>query len=91
MTTPSMRVRHGGWLAVLLLALMLWATALPLHAAEPPPGSSAADQAQRQVERPLNNAPVWRAVRSGEEHFTTVRVRSRISVRCGLACRPLLP
>lgn len=23
MTTPSMRVRHGGWLAVLLLALML--------------------------------------------------------------------
>ena len=73
MTTPSMRGRHGGWLAVLLLALMLWAVALPLQAAEPPPGSSAADQAQRQVERPLNNAPVWRAVRSGEEHFTTVR------------------
>ena len=71
MTTPSMRVRHGGWFAVLLLALMLWATAL-LHAAELPPGSSAADQAQRQVERPLNNAPVWRGA-SGEEHFTTVR------------------
>ncbi len=68
-----MRGQRGGWLAVLLLALMLWATALPLHAAEPPPGSSAADQAERQVERPLNNAPVWRAVRSGEEHFTTVR------------------
>ncbi|HRM69482.1 MAG TPA: formate dehydrogenase subunit gamma [Thauera phenylacetica] len=73
MTTHAMRGQRGGWLAVLLLALMLWATALPLHAAEPQHGSSAADQAERQVERPLNNAPVWRAVRSGEEHFTTVR------------------
>ena len=53
MTTQAMRVRHGGWLAVLLLALMLWAAALPLQAAEPPPGSSAADQAERQVERCL--------------------------------------
>ena len=73
MTTHAMRGQRGGWLAVLLLALMLWATALPLHAAEPQHGSTAADQAERQVERPLNNAPVWRAVRSGEEHFTTVR------------------
>ena len=73
MTTHAMRGQRGGWLAVLLLALMLWMTALPLHAAEPQHGSTAADQAERQVERPLNNAPVWRAVRSGEEHFTLSR------------------
>ncbi|MDQ2694682.1 MAG: formate dehydrogenase subunit gamma [Pseudomonadota bacterium] len=30
-------------------------------------------QAERQQVQPYNNAPVWRAVRSGEEHFTTVR------------------
>ena len=67
-----MRSQGGGVFAVLLLVL-LWAAALPLQAAEPPPGSSAAEQAERQVERPLNNAPVWRAVRSGEAHLTTVR------------------
>ena len=38
MTTHAMRGQHGGWLAVLLLALMLWMTALPLHAAEPQHG-----------------------------------------------------
>ena len=73
MTTHAMRGQRGGWLAVLLLALMLWMTALPLQAAEPQHGSTAADQAERQVDRPLNNAPVWRAVRSGEEHFTLSR------------------
>jgi formate dehydrogenase subunit gamma len=68
-----MRRQAGGAFAVLLLMLTLWAFALPLQAAERPAGSSAADQAERQLERPLNNAPVWRAVRSGEEHFTTAR------------------
>ena len=29
-------------------------------------------QAERQVTQPLNNAPVWRAVNSGEAHYTTL-------------------
>ena len=45
MTTHAMRGQRGGWLAVLLLALMLWATALPLQAAAPQNGSTAADHA----------------------------------------------
>ncbi|MGH8629235.1 MAG: formate dehydrogenase subunit gamma, partial [Burkholderiales bacterium] len=35
----------------------------------------AAEQAKRQAEQPLNNAPVWREVRSGESHTTQVRGR----------------
>jgi formate dehydrogenase subunit gamma len=37
--------------------------------------SSAAQQAQRQQTQPLNNAPVWREVRSGEPGYTTVQGR----------------
>lgn len=32
-----------------------------------------ADQAKRQVQQPLNNAPVWREVRSGEPNYTATR------------------
>jgi formate dehydrogenase subunit gamma len=32
-------------------------------------------QAIRQIEQPLNNAPMWRSVRSGREHTTQVRGR----------------
>ncbi len=58
---------------LLLLAAMFWCLALfaaagPAFAADP-----AAEQAARQVEQPLNNAPVWREVRSGEAHVTNVR------------------
>ncbi|HWQ39724.1 MAG TPA: formate dehydrogenase subunit gamma [Burkholderiales bacterium] len=35
----------------------------------------AQDQAKRQVEQPLNNAPAWREVRSGAAHTTQVRGR----------------
>jgi formate dehydrogenase subunit gamma len=35
----------------------------------------AEEQATRQVQQPLNNAPVWREVRSGESHTTQVRGR----------------
>ena len=37
--------------------------------------SSQQQQAQRQVEQPLNNAPVWRDVRGGENPFQTTQVR----------------
>lgn len=43
--------------------------------ARTPDNSSAAAQAQRQVVQPLNNAPVWREVRSGQPAVTTVRGR----------------
>jgi formate dehydrogenase subunit gamma len=37
--------------------------------------SQAAAEQQRQAQQPLNNAPVWREVRSGEPQVTTVRGR----------------
>lgn len=75
MKTFFMQGPGGGLLAALLFVLALVAAAPPLQAAEhePQQGRSAADQAARQAERPLNNAPVWRAVRSGEAHFTLAR------------------
>lgn len=82
MTTLFARMRGAGTLtasvlALICLALVCLTLALPVQAAESDThagrGSSAADQAARQEARPLNNAPVWRAVRSGEEHFTVVR------------------
>jgi formate dehydrogenase subunit gamma len=38
-------------------------------------GSGAQEQAQRQLEQPLNNAPVWRDVRGGENPYQTTQVR----------------
>src|SRR6266508_2975708 len=40
-----------------------------------PENSSPAAAAQRQASQPLNNAPVWREVRSGAPQVTTVRGR----------------
>ncbi len=37
--------------------------------------SGAAEQAERQVTQPLNNAPVWRDVRGGENPYQTTQVR----------------
>ena len=37
--------------------------------------SEAQQQQQRQVAQPGNNAPVWRDVRSGKEHYTTDKGR----------------
>jgi len=36
---------------------------------------SAQEQAQRQQEQPLNNAPVWRDVRGGDNRYQTTQVR----------------
>lgn len=67
--------RRSGDVVLLLLVLCMLLFAVPAQAAEPhgARGSSAADQVAREHEQPLNNAPVWRAVRSGEEHFTVIR------------------
>lgn len=60
--------------SALRLALLCWMTAVlaafaPVHAA----ADAAAEQAARQQAQPLNNAPVWREVRSGQAHFTVTR------------------
>ncbi len=44
-------------------------------AVNPKEASQAAAEQQRQIEQPLNNAPVWKEVRSGEPQVTTVRGR----------------
>src|SRR5450631_2850052 len=43
-------------------------------------------EAQRQVNQPGNNAPVWREVRSGEPQFTTTR-----GVETGVLVQPGKP
>ena len=39
------------------------------------PESNTQEQQQRRITQPGNNAPVWRDVRSGEEHFTSIKGR----------------
>ena len=39
---------------------------------EPPVTDAARAEAQRQVTQPLNNAPVWKEVRSGVPQFTSI-------------------
>ncbi len=43
------------------------------QAGTPPAAPQSLDQAVRQQTQPLNNAPVWRDVRSEKEHYTTAR------------------
>ncbi|MBR0567782.1 formate dehydrogenase subunit gamma [Azoarcus sp. L1K30] len=64
-------MRHGGSLRLLLLCwlLALFGAFMPAQAA----GEAAAEQVARQQSQPLNNAPVWREVRSGEAHFTLAK------------------
>lgn len=57
----------GAW--VVSIALLASAPAF----AQQPQDASASAQAQRQQVQPLNNAPVWREVRSGDAGYTTVR------------------
>ncbi len=68
-------------------AIALWRTALlalllgiaaPSFAAD-----MAAEQAQRQVEQPLNNAPVWHEVRGGQANYTSDR-----GVEAGVLIQP---
>ena len=52
-----------------LLASLSWLAVNPSWAAD----DLASEQAKRQVEQPLNNAPVWKEVRSGQQNYTSVR------------------
>jgi len=52
--------------------------------AQQTPGSSADAQAQRQQTQPLNNAPVWREVRSGSPGFTDTKgIETGVLVQSG--------
>ncbi|GAB4177401.1 MAG: formate dehydrogenase subunit gamma [Rhodocyclaceae bacterium] len=63
---------------------MLAVAALLVAAAPAGAAPSAQEQAQRQVQQPLNNAPVWREVRAGEPQYTTVRgVETGVLVQTG--------
>jgi formate dehydrogenase subunit gamma len=57
------------------LASMSYAQTQTPTPARTPENSSPAAEAQRQAAQPLNNAPVWREVRSGAPQVTTVRGR----------------
>ncbi len=63
--------RAGRWLAPLVF--LLAALVLPQFATAQ--GGGAKEQAQRQQDQPLNNAPVWTDVRRGENPYQTTQVR----------------
>lgn len=67
-------------LAAIALSLMCAAGAVHTAAA----ADYGASQAQRQVDQPLNNAPVWREARSGEAQFTTIKgVETGVLIQSG--------
>lgn len=54
---------------VCLLAGLGWLAASPSWAAT----DLASEQVKRQTEQPLNNTPMWKEVRAGEQNYTSVR------------------
>ena len=60
------------WLFFVLAVWLMFSAGRPAHAADGS-ASKAQDQVAQQQKQPLNNAPVWREVRSGEAHITQVR------------------
>jgi formate dehydrogenase subunit gamma len=63
---------HLSWLARLLCCVAALC-ALPATPAMAADAAAASEQALRAQSQPLNNAPVWREVRSGDAHHTTVK------------------
>lgn len=55
----------------MLVAALAWGGGVLAQAQQP----ATNPQAERQVVQPLNNAPIWRDVRSEQEHFTSTRGR----------------
>lgn len=66
------RIRDMRAAAGLVLAFLCVILALPAQAAE---DVSQQQQVERQTTQPLNNAPVWRDVRKGENPYQTTQVR----------------
>jgi len=62
-------------LSRLCLAVVLSLLASLALAQSGAPESNTQEQQQRRITQPGNNAPVWRDVRSGEEHFTSIKGR----------------
>jgi len=67
---PGLRDMRVLMQLLFVLCLMSWA---PVSGAAD--SGSAQEQAQRQQDQPLNNAPVWREVRKGENPYQTTQVR----------------
>jgi len=59
------------WLRLVLLSCVMLFAPLAWSA----DGGGAKEQAQRQQDQPLNNAPVWRDVRGGDHPYQTTQVR----------------
>lgn len=68
-------MRRTLWIVCLALLPSFGAAAQAAAEPESAQAASSETQAQRQQTQPLNNAPTWRAVRSGENHTTQVRGR----------------
>ena len=84
------RITLGGflWRIALTLAFLLPGVTLAAEPAQIDEAAVAAankdTQAQRQQDQPYNNAPTWRAVRSGQENHTTVKgVETGVLVQSG--------
>ena len=57
------------------LAFLLLAGSAAAQGSDQPPAAGPQAEQQRQQSQPLNNAPVWRDVRSGQQNTTTVTGR----------------
>jgi len=73
MASPSRTLAAGALLAVLCLAAGMAAAQSP--AVNPQEAGYAKQQQERQLAQPLNNAPVWKEIRSGLPQVTTVQGR----------------
>ena len=65
------RIRDMRATAALVFASLCLMLALPVQAAD----GAGQKQAERQATQPLNNAPVWRDVRKGENPYQTTQIR----------------
>jgi len=65
----------GCWLAMLALLLPAAALAQSTPSTAGPASERPAQQAERAMTQPGNNAPVWKEVRSGAPNYTTVQGR----------------
>ena len=84
------RITLGGflWRIALALAFLLPGVTPAADTGQKDAAAVAAEnketQAQRQQDQPYNNAPTWRAVRSGQENHTTVKgVETGVLVQSG--------
>ena len=71
----SRSIIRGAGAFVVALAWAIGVASAQSPAVSPKEATQAGDQQKQQIAQPLNNQPVWKEIRSGEQQITTVRGR----------------